>query len=116
MILLSFIHDDHHIFPRAYLEGLKDDRGKHRYTSDDINTVVNRTLVSGATNRRISRSAPSNYLKRLVPEERKAELMGSHFIDKDALAAMEADDYETFVLHREKLLLTEIRRQLQILG
>jgi len=106
--------DDHHIFPRAYLNKLKDEEGKCRYNPDEINTVVNRTLISGSTNRRISRNKPSNYLKKFVPEERKAVLMNSHFIDKDALAAMEVDDYEVFLLNREKLLLDEIRRQLQI--
>jgi len=106
--------DDHHIFPRAYLDKLKDEKGKRRYTRDEINTVVNRTLISGVTNRRISRSSPSNYLKRIVPDERKVELMATHFIDKDALAAMEADDYEGFLRQREQLLLAEIRRQLKI--
>lgn len=106
--------DDHHIFPRAYLTKLKGKDNKPRYTSDEINTVVNRTLISSVTNRRISRSAPSNYLKRIVPQEREVELMDSHFINKDALAAMDKDDYEAFLLHREKLLLAEIRRQLQV--
>lgn len=106
--------DDHHIFPRAYLNKLKDSTGKQRYTSDEVNTVVNRTLISSSTNRRISRRAPSNYLKQLVPEESKLKLMDSHFIDRDALAAMEADNYDSFLLHREKILLSEIRNQLQI--
>ena len=106
--------DDHHIFPRAYLDKLKDEEGKRSYTRNKINTVVNRTLISGVTNRRISRSSPSNYLKRIVPDERKVELMATHFIDKDALTAMEADDYDTFLQQRERLLLAEIRRQLQV--
>ena len=106
--------DDHHIFPRAYLAKLKDEKGERRYTPGEINTVVNRTLISSVTNRRISRSSPSNYLRRIVPDERKAELMATHFVDKDALAAMETDDYDIFLRRRECLLLAEIRRQLKV--
>ncbi|CEP69106.1 Domain of unknown function DUF262 [Moorella glycerini] len=94
--------DDHHIFPRVFLASVKDVKGKSKYQNPDINTVLNRTLISQATNRRISRMKPSEYLAKLVPSERKKEIMATHLIDEAALAAMERDDYEGFLEAREK--------------
>lgn len=93
--------DDHHIFPQAFLASLKDN-GKSRYQKEDINTVLNRTLISQATNRRISRMKPSEYLAKLVPFHRKQEIMATHLIDETALEAMAKDDYEGFLDAREK--------------
>lgn len=106
--------DDHHIFPRAYLRELQGGEGKKRYSQGDVNQVLNRTLISSATNKLISDHAPSEYVEGVVPEERKVELMDSHFIDKEALAAMEVDDYEAFLLRHEELLSSEIVKQLQV--
>ncbi len=103
--------DDHHIFPKAYLNKQRNGEGK-AYTSDIINSVVNRTLISSSTNRSISRLSPRDYLARLVPDEREVEIMASHFIDADALQAMRENDFEGFLLYREKALVDEIRRQL----
>lgn len=94
--------DDHHIFPRAFLASVKDAEGRSKYQNPDINKVLNRTLISQATNRRISRMKPSEYLAKLVPPERKQEIMATHLIDQAALAAMERDDYEAFLQAREK--------------
>ena len=76
--------------------------------------VVNRTLITSYANRRISRMSPSQYVQQLVPDERRRELMESHFITPDALDAMHADDFEAFLLHREQALVEEIRRQLTV--
>lgn len=105
--------DDHHIFPKAYLEKLRQQDGTP-YPAKLINSIVNRTLISADTNRRISRMAPSDYLEKLVPAERVTEIMGSHFIDADALDAMRANDFEAFVINREEALKREIRRQLTV--
>jgi hypothetical protein len=61
--------EDHHIFPRAFLEKERKQDGM-AISSDLINSIINRTLISSTTNRRISRSSPSNYLEKLVPGER----------------------------------------------
>lgn len=106
--------DDHHVFPRAYLEGLKDAEGKRKYENRDINTVLNRTLISQATNRQISKMKPSEYLRRLVPPERKEEIMSSHLIDRAALSALERDDYEGFLAAREKKIMEVLSRYLKI--
>lgn len=76
--------------------------------------MLNRTLISSATNRLISDRAPSKYVEDIVPKERKVGLLGSHFIDKEALVALEANDYEAFLLRRDELLSAEIARQLQV--
>lgn len=99
--------EDHHIFPRAYLAKQKGQDGKP-IPSNRINSIVNRTLISAQTNRRISRSSPSNYLDRLVPAERREEIMISHFVDADGLAAMEGDNFEAFLDARELNLMTEV--------
>lgn len=99
--------EDHHIFPKAYLYKQQDAAGR-KLSADQINSIVNRTLISAQTNRRISRSSPSNYLERLVPAERCVEIMSSHFIDADGLASMHADQYEAFLDARELSLMTEV--------
>lgn len=99
--------EDHHIFPKAHLGKQKGPDGKP-IPSYRINSIVNRTLISAQANRRISRSSPSNYLERIVPADRCAEIMTSHFIDTDGLAAMQADNFEGFLDARELSLMTEV--------
>jgi hypothetical protein len=106
--------DDHHIFPRAFLASVKDAEGKSKYQNPDINTVLNRTLISQATNRRISRMKPSEYLAKLVSSERKQEIMATHLIDEAALAAMERDDYEAFLQAREKRIMAVLAAYLKL--
>ena len=104
--------DDHHIFPRAYLDQLVGPDGKP-IPPDRINSIVNRTLISAPTNRRISRSSPSNYLERIVPAGLASGIMATHFIDTDALAAMKADNFEAFLDARELTLRIEIETRLK---
>lgn len=106
--------NDHHIFPRAYLNKFKTSEGKRLYNDDEINSVVNRTLILESTNQQISNTAPADYLERFVPEVQRASLLRTHFINNEALAAMQANDYDGFRLHREQALLSELRRQLTI--
>src|SRR5690606_3359688 len=98
--------DDHHIFPKAYLSRQKT-AGNKPIPSERVNSIVNRTLISAQTNRSISRKSPSNYVAQLVPADRCTEIMRSHFIDDDALAAMRADNFEAFLDARELSLMTE---------
>ncbi|MFZ5899383.1 MAG: GmrSD restriction endonuclease domain-containing protein [Bacillota bacterium] len=106
--------DDHHIFPRAFLASVKDAKGKSKYQNPDINKVLNRTLISQATNRRISRMKPSEYLAKLVPPDRKQEILATHLIDEAALAAMERDDYEAFLQAREKRIMAALAAYLRL--
>lgn len=103
--------DDHHIFPKAYLDKQRQGDGS-KIPTQQVNSIVNRTLISSDTNRRISRQSPAEYLEKLVPAERLNEIMHSHFITDEAIHAMHENDFDAFLLAREKALIDEIRRQL----
>lgn len=103
--------EDHHIFPKAYLANRKGTDGK-AIPGDQVNSIINRTLIADKTNGMISKSSPAKYLEKLVPADRKVKIMASHFIDADALEAMEANDFDRFMAAREKALLAEIGRRL----
>ncbi|CAM8656764.1 Domain of unknown function DUF262 [Acidimicrobiia bacterium] len=110
--------EDHHIFPRSYLlkHGFDSKRDKAA-----INGIVNRTLISDVTNKRISDTAPAKYLddKKVFPSG-PTPVVQRHFIDQHALAAMETATeslseaetrrvFEDFRVAREKDLLVRIR-------
>ena len=103
--------DDHHIFPKAYLHGQKASDGES-IPAGRVNSIINRTLISAQTNKRISRRKPSNYLAELVPPERLEEIMTSHFINEDALEAMRADNFDAFMDARELELMIELNNRL----
>lgn len=103
--------DDHHIFPKAYLDRQYQSDGS-KIPNQKVNSIVNRTLISSDTNRRISRQSPAEYLENLVPAERLKEIMYSHFITDEAICAMRENNFDAFLLAREKALIDEIRRQL----
>jgi len=87
--------------------------GHHKYESEEINTILNRTLISEATHKLIRDRWPSEYIPKIVPSARKTEIMASHFIDEDALAALESDKYDAFRKRREQCILTTLRKYLQ---
>ena len=91
--------DDHHIFPRKFLEQ------KLNLTGGEVNTIVNRTMIVDSTNRKISSKSPSSYLEAIVPAEHRKSILTSHLVDADALAAMEKDDYDAFRDARERVLI-----------
>jgi hypothetical protein len=99
--------DDHHVFPVAVLS--KRDR---KITSSKINTILNRTLISKETNRRIKDKKPSEYLadmvKKLGSIEKTRAVLASHFIDDAGYDAMSNDDYDAFILARERMIVKEI--------
>ena len=101
--------DDHHVFARAYLRKLPSAKSPR---ADAINSIVNRTLISGPTNRRISRRSPSDYLQQIVPDGLETSILASHYIEQDALEAMRADAFEAFTDAREQTLLAEVRRRI----
>jgi hypothetical protein len=111
--------EDHHIFAQSFL-GKRGFDPKRDKTA--INSIVNRTLISDATNKTISNKAPADYVvdSRVFP--RPAEtLLAAHFIDAAALSAMRAatsqlkgqglrEEYERFSTAREAAIVAEIRR------
>jgi hypothetical protein len=119
-IRLQDLHD-HHIFPKAYLKRKGKTPGKARGV--EVNSVVNRTLISQKTNGKIKAKAPAHYpaSREVFPTGATLDLLGPHFIDEPALAALRAADedstpeevarkYEAFRTAREAAILAEIRR------
>lgn len=87
---------DDHIFPASRF-------GK----AHDVNLVLNRTLISAASNRAKSNLRPSEFVhlfrsKHGNDEARFRSTLRSHFISDEALSALESDDFDRFVESREK--------------
>jgi hypothetical protein len=97
--------DIHHIFPRDYCVEAKLDKKKW-------NCIINKTPISASTNRTIGGKAPSNYLPRIekragVSADQMNTILKSHLIDPDS---MRGDDFERFIMLREKELLKRIEK------
>jgi len=116
-IQLQDLHD-HHIFPRAYLRtaGLEQ--------SNQINSIVNRTLIGDETNGKIKDAAPAQYLANAEifkqDEAKIRSLLAPHFISASTLEIMrratpglsDADAvnvYRQFMKAREAAIINEIR-------
>jgi len=102
--------DDHHVFPKRVLTP--------RYDAESVNVILNRTLISSATNRILIRDRrPSQYLDDMEREmgvERMSRVLQSHFIDNDSLRCMRNDDYDGFIEHRRTAFMSEIRRRIVV--
>jgi hypothetical protein len=108
--------EDHHIVPKAFLK-------RHGITKRlQVNSIVNRTLISDETNQLIRDKAPSEYLtnSNIIEQSRKNSLLKRHFIDHDGLATLESiaedlsDDvaereFENFLDFREERIIIKIR-------
>lgn len=108
---------DHHIFPRAYLK-------RHELTNrNEVNSIVNRTLISDETNGKIKDKAPAEYVasKDIFPSGGTETLLAPHFISTEGLAALKgtteglsnedaATRYEDFKKHREATIIARIRQ------
>jgi hypothetical protein len=99
--------EDHHIFPQAFL------RDEFGLKGDEVNTILNKTLITAAANRRISRKSPSQYLQDVIPAAHREEILRSHLIGPEAQAAMEQNDYSAFLKAREKDILQFLRGYLE---
>lgn len=116
-IKLSFL-DDHHIFPQAHLKNIKDDWGNPKYSKNKINCILNRTLISTETNKDISSSKPSEYIRKIIPSAEKESILRSHFINKDAIEKMEmeSDTFEGFIEDRENEILSSLKGRLSMIS
>jgi hypothetical protein len=99
--------DDHHLFPSNYLEmtkGIKSSRVR--------DCVLNRTLIDRTTNQMISARAPSDYLDeiRKTPGFPFDAVLASHCLPTSENSPFWTDDYEKFLIWREKRLWEEIKR------
>ena len=93
----------HHIFPKAYLRKVRPD--VPRASVDDI---ANLAFISGATNRRISSKAPSEYRKSFPIETFEAQQIDF----KDGLDS--PDQFENFAKKRRALVAKRINKFLDV--
>ena len=101
--------DDHHIIPASKAKAL----GIGRL----IHSILNRTPLSAETNRHVIRDRlPNEYLLELIKqsgEKAVRSMLASHFISSSALAVLlrkpfTSDDYEAFIVERQRTLLEVI--------
>jgi len=97
--------DIHHIFPMAWCE-------KTGIKPADFNSIINKTPLSGRTNRIVSGDAPSRYLVRLkekagVDEEAFTAILVSHVLKPEFLRA---DDFQAFFTDRKEQILQRIEK------
>ncbi|MBV7276183.1 DUF262 domain-containing protein [Clostridium sp. PL3] len=91
--------DDHHIFPKAYLQD---------YVSEDeelayIDCVVNRTLIPKITNIKIGRNAPDKYLNQLYSKNDKLkESLEKHLIPIEIMDGVYNEFFSVFIEDRAK--------------
>ena len=92
--------DDHHIFPRAYL----DDKGAPSSLRD---CILNRTFIDRVTNRRLSKRAPSDYFGEIRTKHGSREIddtFKSHILPQGAHSPLLDDNFEEFLNWREQAL------------
>lgn len=97
--------DIHHIFPVAWCE-------KNNIPRDDYDCIINKTPLSGRTNRIVSGDAPSKYLERLkkragVSDSEFNDILRSHVVSPDY---MYKDDFYGFFNNRKEQILQRIEK------
>ncbi|MCA9313634.1 DUF262 domain-containing protein [Candidatus Saccharibacteria bacterium] len=98
--------DDHHIFPKDYLAKSTD----AKYTNNQINCVLNKTLITDRTNRMISNKAPSKYLthEQIIDLGERSIILKSHFISDEGARAMLEDNFTDFQEARADIIISKI--------
>jgi hypothetical protein len=95
--------DIHHIFPVAWCS-------KNNILRDDFDSIINKTPLSGRTNRIVSGDAPSKYLARLkknagASDEEFEQILRSHVVNPEF---MYVDDFNSFLKDRKERILEKI--------
>jgi len=103
-------NDKDHIFPHSVNHGF----GKH----PNVESILNMTWLSKATNIRKSAKKPSVYIPEFITarysgnESAFKEMLYGHFIDDEAYGCLIKDDFDGFVAVRNKLIKREIKKQI----
>lgn len=97
--------DIHHIFPVAWCE-----KKENNIPRNDYDCIINKTPLSGRTNRIVSGDAPSKYLERLkkhagVSDDEFNDILKSHVVNP---AYMYQDDFYGFFADRKEKILQKI--------
>lgn len=99
--------DDHHIFPRTYLD-------KRAVSASLRDCIINRTFIDRITNRRLSKRAPSDYFTEIQTKQgdiETNETLRSHILPTGTQSPLLDDDFEKFLDWREQALLNIIRQK-----
>ncbi len=99
--------DIHHIFPVAWCD-------KNEILRSDFDCIINKTPLSGRTNRIVSGDAPSKYLERLkkhagVSDDEFNSILESHVVNPDF---MYRDDFYGFFADRKERILQKIEQSM----
>ena len=108
-ILIEQKIDDHHIFPSAFLK-------KHSFNQDQIDCIVNRTLIDATTNKSIGDLPPSRYLAKIQNAQGdsiSSDTFQSHLVNDQAMDAMKEDNFEEFCNARIKLIRERVRKLME---
>lgn len=95
--------EDDHIFPQAKF-------GEH----PNLNSILNRTLISPESNKVKADKRPSEYLPLLLAahggnEDALRKTLESHFISEEGLEAMRRDDMDAFLQARQREFKEQLR-------
>ncbi len=107
--------NDHHIFPSK----VKDlDPAKCKMFNDTKNSILNRTLLLDATNIKIRNKKPSVYIDEIIKkhgdEQDVKKILSKHFITESGYNYLKSDDYDQFILEREKAIKQHLIDKLEL--
>jgi hypothetical protein len=95
----------HHIFPKAYLKGL------NSYSDEEINCLVNFSILSRADNNKLKARSPGNYRSEMPTDAQALEtIIKSHFCFNE----MFNDNYKEFLEKRANLLVGKAQELSQL--
>jgi len=100
--------EDHHIFPRDFLNKFKDTNPE--VDENTINCVLNRTLIPRFTNIKIGNKKPSDYLRELRKSNSKIQdSLKNHMVPPEILDGVYDDVFPIFIEDRGKEILRIIK-------
>jgi len=106
--------NDHHIFPKK-VKGVDPEKNKTFNETKDF--IVNKTLLLDETNIKIKNKKPSQYIKDMIEkhgsENKVKEIFERHLVTEKAYEYMKEDDFDNFIIEREKAIKKHI---ISILG
>ena len=107
--------NDHHIFP-SKVNGL--DPSKNQSFKETKDSIANRTLLFDETNGKIKNKKPSKYLDEIIKkhggEQKVKNILKGHFITESAYNFLKNDNYDQFILEREKAIKQHLINKLEL--